>query len=216
MNEIPLLKHSILYAADPLCPWCYGFYPVFRKILESYSDRIRFSLILGGLRFGETAEPFTPELSKILKYEWRDAEAVTKQPFVPEILNRTDILYNSLNACKAIIAVQKISPEIVFEYLGEVSKTFFYENRNPTEYETFLNAARKLGVDPDRFRKTFEDEDTESETWTDFYYGFSAGVSAFPTFIFSDGVESGVLIRGYHSFEQVDSILKDYFRSIRV
>ncbi|TGK34491.1 DsbA family protein [Leptospira gomenensis] len=216
MNEKRPLTHSILYAADPLCPWCYGFYPVFRKIQETYSDKIRFSLSLGGLRFGKTAEPLTRELAKILKYEWKDAETVTKQPFHSEILNRNDILYDSFNACKATISVQKISPEKTFEYLGETSKSFFYENRNPGEYETFLTVAQKVGIDPDRFQKTYEDKDTESETWADFYYGFSAGISAFPTFIFSDGVESGVLIRGYHTYEQTDSILKDYFRSVRV
>ncbi len=209
------LQHSILYAVDPLCPWSYGFAPVFERIQEEYKDKIRFSLVLGGLRFGESAELLTPELARILKHEWKDAEALTKQSFQLGILEQKDFRYDSFPACRAVISAQKINPEITFQYLHTLSKTFFYGNQDPTSAETFFKIAETVGIPKKEFQSVFEDKDTEMETQNDFYFGFSLGVSAFPSLVFSDGAESGILARGYHSYEQLDSILKDYFRAVR-
>ncbi|MBM9579598.1 DsbA family protein [Leptospira sp. 201903070] len=215
MNQNDSLQHSILYAADPLCPWSYGFGPVFEKIQQEYKDKIRFSLVLGGLRFGESAVPLTSEFSRVLKHEWKDAEALTKQPFQLEILEKKELKYDSFPACRAVISAQKIRPEIAFQYLHGLSKSFYHENRDPTSPETFLGLAEKFEISKKEFLSVFEDKDTEAETLNDFYFGFSLGVSAFPSLVFSDGMESGILARGYHSYEQLDSILKDYFRAVR-
>ncbi|AOP35020.1 protein-disulfide isomerase [Leptospira tipperaryensis] len=215
MNQNDSLQHSILYAADPLCPWSYGFGPVLERIQKEYNDKIRFSLVLGGLRFGETAEPLTPEFARALKHEWKDAEALTKQPFQLGILEQKDIRYDSFPACKAVISAQKIKPEIAFQYLHAFSKAFYHENQDPTSVETFATIAERFEIPKKEFQSVFEDKDTEMETLNDFYFGFSLGVSAFPSLVFSDGAESGILARGYHSYEQLDSILKDYFRAVR-
>ncbi|TGM52889.1 DsbA family protein [Leptospira adleri] len=215
MSQNDSLQHSILYVTDPLCPWSYGFGPVLEKIREEYKDKIRFSLVLGGLRFGESSETLTPELARILKHEWKDAEALTKQPFELGILERKNVYYDSFPACKAVISAQKINPEIAFQYLHALSKKFFQENQDPNSSETFLELAKTFGISKKEFQSVFEDKDTETETQNDFYFGFSLGVSAFPSLVFSDGAESGILTRGYHSYEQLDSILKDYFRAVR-
>lgn len=81
MNRNEPIRHSILYVTDPLCPWCYGFGSVMKRIKEKYENKIRFSLVLGGLRFEESAELLTPELARVLKHEWKDAEFTTKQSF---------------------------------------------------------------------------------------------------------------------------------------
>ncbi|XDD51039.1 DsbA family protein [Leptospira sp. WS92.C1] len=214
MNKNNSIRHSILYATDPLCPWCYGFDPVVKKVREEYKDKIRFSLVLGGLRYGDTAEPLSSELSRILKHEWKDAESLTKQPFQQGIFAETEILYDSQPACRAVITIQKIKPEFAFEYLGELSKTFFFKNQDPRSLETLSTLAETFQISKEEFKTVFEDKDTKAEALNDFYFSFSLGVSAFPTLVFSDGLESGILARGYHSYEQLDSILKDYFRSV--
>ncbi|EQA53453.1 DsbA family protein [Leptospira kmetyi] len=215
MNQDQPIQHSILYAVDPLCPWCYGFGPVVEKIRETYKDKIRFSLVLGGLRFEDSSEFLTPELARILKHEWKDAESITKQPFNTDFLNRKDFKYDSFPSCKAVISVQKIDPLIAFNYLNALSKAFYLENSDPTSYETFENLAEKFGIPAATFKTVFEDKDTDLETRNDFYFGFSLGVGAFPSLVFSDGTENGILTRGYCTYEEVDSILKDYFRAAR-
>ncbi|EMO26732.1 hypothetical protein LEP1GSC170_1401 [Leptospira interrogans serovar Bataviae str. HAI135] len=187
--------------------FCYG------KNKGRIQNKIRFSLVLGGLRFEEGAELLTPELARILKHEWKDAESTTKQPFSLGFLERTNFRYDSFPACKAVISVQKIKPEIAFEYLNALSKSFYFKNQDPTSIETFVKLSEKFGITAQEFKSIFED--TDLETRNDFYYGFSLGVSVFPSLVFSDGIENGILTRGYCTFEQVDSILKEYFRELR-
>lgn len=170
MNQDEPIRHSILYVTDPLCPWCYGFGSVMEKIREEYKNKIRFSLVLGGLRFEDGAELLTPELARILKHEWKDAESITKQPFSLGFLERTDFRYDSFLACKAVISIQKIKPEIAFEYLNALSKSFYFENQDPTSFETFVMLSEKFGITAQKFQSIFED--TDLETRNDFYYGF--------------------------------------------
>lgn len=216
MDQNETRKHSILYAADPLCPWCYGFGPVVQKIREEYKDKIRFDLVLGGLRFGDSAEVLTSESARVLKHEWKDAEFITKQPFQLAPLEQKEFRYDSFASCKAVVSAQKIKPEITFDFLNAISKAFFHESRDPNSIETFIAVAETFEIDPNEFRSVYENGDTDLETKNDFFFGFSLGVSAFPTLVFSDGLENGILTRGYYSYEQVDSILKDYFRSVRI
>ncbi|EKO86677.1 thioredoxin [Leptospira interrogans serovar Grippotyphosa str. 2006006986] len=213
MNRNEPIRHSILYVTDPLCPWCYGFGSVMKRIKEKYENKIRFSLVLGGLRFEESAELLTPELARSLKHEWKDAEFTTKQSFSLGFLEKINFRYDSFLACKAVISVQKIKPEIAFEYLNVLSKSFYFENQDPTSFETFVKQSEKFGITVQEFQTVFEDTDTDLETRNDFYYGFSLGVSVFPSLVFSDGIENGILTRGYCTFEQVDFILKEYFRA---
>jgi len=47
-------ERILWYFADPMCSWCWGFTPAIGAIKESYSDRLKIALMLGGLRPGTT------------------------------------------------------------------------------------------------------------------------------------------------------------------
>ncbi|MFQ5636915.1 MAG: hypothetical protein ACE5IR_02840 [bacterium] len=47
---------EIIYVADPMCSWCWGFSPVLAKIRQVAKDKVTVSLLVGGLRAGETNE----------------------------------------------------------------------------------------------------------------------------------------------------------------
>lgn len=207
-------KHSILYVADPICAWCYGFAPVFSRIREKYSDRIDFSLVLGGLRSGAEVEPFTEEVSEKLKYHWKDVERTSGRIFRYEILKDKSILYDSEPGSRAVVTAQRIDPRVSFDYLDRLSEAFHAEGKDPNSLETYLGIAKEFALSENDFREIFDREETLLEARNDFNYGFILGVTGFPCLVFSDGIERGILTKGYSSFEEVDGILSDYFRSI--
>ena len=45
---------QLIYVADPMCSWCYGFAPVIAAIADAFRERLPISLLLGGLRAGNT------------------------------------------------------------------------------------------------------------------------------------------------------------------
>ncbi|WP_341476457.1 DsbA family protein [Leptospira wolffii] len=207
-------KHSIVYVADPICAWCYGFAPIFSKIREKYSDRIEFTLVLGGLRFGPEAEPFTEEFAEKQKYHWKDVERVSGRSFDYEILKNKNLVYDSEPGARAIITAQRLDPNLSFEYMDRLSEMFHAQGKDPNEPAIHLEIAEQLSLNPKDFRDLYEREETRLEVRNDFNYGYILGVTAFPCLVFSDGIDRGILTRGYLPFAEVDEILSDYFRSI--
>ena len=49
----------LVYFADPMCSWCYGFSPVIGAIAERFEGRMPLDLVMGGLRAGNTS-PMRP------------------------------------------------------------------------------------------------------------------------------------------------------------
>ena len=47
-------QRHLLYVADPLCSWCYGFAPVIGAIADRYGAEAPVRVVMGGLRPGET------------------------------------------------------------------------------------------------------------------------------------------------------------------
>jgi putative protein-disulfide isomerase len=52
MPSQPATAPHLLYIADPLCSWCYGFAPVINELRERFEGRLPVRLLMGGLRAG--------------------------------------------------------------------------------------------------------------------------------------------------------------------
>ncbi len=47
-------ERNLIYLADPMCSWCWGFSPVIAGIKQRFGDALPIRLIIGGLRPGTT------------------------------------------------------------------------------------------------------------------------------------------------------------------
>ena len=47
--------HRLVYFADPMCSWCYGFAPVVSVLAERFEERMPLQVVMGGLRAGNAA-----------------------------------------------------------------------------------------------------------------------------------------------------------------
>ena len=50
----------LIYFADPMCSWCYGFWPVIAAVQAAFGETLPIRLVMGGLRPG-TTEVMTEE-----------------------------------------------------------------------------------------------------------------------------------------------------------
>ena len=58
----------LLYIADPLCSWCYGFGPELARVLERHPDA-ELDLLMGGLRPYNT-ERMSERFKEMLRGHW--------------------------------------------------------------------------------------------------------------------------------------------------
>ena len=60
---------QLIYFADPMCSWCYGFSPVVRAMRQRFGEVLPMRLIMGGLRPG-TADPMPEAARRNLVRHW--------------------------------------------------------------------------------------------------------------------------------------------------
>src|SRR5690606_27099081 len=74
------MDKELVYFADPMCSWCYGFAPVVAAIEQHFRGRLPLRLVMGGLRAGQT-QPMRDKDRDYVRNEWVRVNAATGQPF---------------------------------------------------------------------------------------------------------------------------------------
>jgi putative protein-disulfide isomerase len=174
---------ELVYIGDPLCSWCWGFAPSLRLAREAFASKLRFTILVGGLRTGDAAHPLGEPLRGYLRQAWREVEKRSGQPFDFAFLDRDGFLYDTEPACRAVVTARRLRPDtfFAFDYNETLQDAFYRRGMDPTAMQTFLDVASELGLDQGEFRRTFEDLDTLRETRSDFEAARSLGAAGFPT-----------------------------------
>src|SRR3990167_362664 len=77
----------LIYFADPMCSWCYGFSPVIGQIRQAFGRSLPIRLVMGGLRPG-TDTPTTEKAKAELVGHWGHVHEATGLPFDGAVLDR--------------------------------------------------------------------------------------------------------------------------------
>ncbi|UTP38632.1 DsbA family protein [Phenylobacterium sp. LH3H17] len=198
----------LIYFADPMCSWCYGFSPVIGQIRQAFGRSLPIRLVMGGLRPG-TDTPTTDKAKAELVGHWGHVHEATGLPFDGAVLDRPGFLYDTDPAARAVVRVRREDPEKALVYLGRVQQAFYAQNQDVTKPETLADLAAELGVDREAFLADFETDDLKHETWADYGTSQRAGVTGFPTLVAGPSADGtyGVVTRGYQPAEQVLPLL---------
>lgn len=199
-------KLNIIYFADPMCSTCYGFSPQLTKTLQVLGEDVHFRMIMGGLR------PFNTEtmedLGGFLMREWSYINQLSGQPFKFDLLSDHTFLYDTEPACRAVVTIRNMAPELTFSFFTILQEAFYKENRKITHSEVITDLVSRFGVDTVEFCNQFESEAMRALTLQDFDYTSKIGVKKFPTLAVQRGEQLIVLGRGYVKAEALISVYK--------
>jgi putative protein-disulfide isomerase len=202
-------KFHLIYFADPMCSWCYGFSPVIAAVQTRYGEALPVHLILGGLRAGAT-EPMGAEDMASIREHWEHVHELTGQPFDWRFFERDHFVYDTEPACRAVVVLRRQGPETAMAALRRLHETFYAGNRDITDAQTLAGIAAELGVDRDRFLADWHSEEAKAHTKQDFALTQGSGVQGFPTLIAGRADDDGysLITRGYQPVEAVTDILE--------
>ena len=195
-------ERILWYFADPMCSWCWGFTPAISAIKESYSDRLKIALMLGGLRPG-TTEPVTPKFREETLHHWQDVHKMTGQPFAFEGAMPEGFVYDTEPASRAVIAVAEINPETTFPYFKSVQAAFYTQGQDVTKTETLAELAEQHNIDKPKFLERFESEDVKNKTRAHFRITREVGVRGFPTIVLQAESGQKLLTNGCRPLEEL-------------
>ncbi len=201
--------HSLVYIADPMCSWCWGFSPVLEEIRRHYEGRVSFQLMLGGLRPGNT-ERFDASRRAYILNHWHAVHNRTGQPFNFEFQMGPNFIYDTDPASRAIGVIRKLMSGKEWDFLKRIQKAFYVQNADVTSSEILGNLALELGMDPLQFSRTFQDSKTKELVWDEFDQARQFGVDGFPTLIGLYGKTVSTLMHGFQDFETLVPLIDKF------
>ncbi len=207
---------QLIYFADPMCSWCYGFSPVVRAMRQRYAGILPIRLIMGGLRPG-TTEPMPAEARRGLVHHWDEIGAMTGVAFSPALAEREGFVYDTDPAARAVVLARRLSEEDALDMLEKAHLAFYAEGRDVTDEVVLADIAAGLDFDRDSFLAGLRHASLKEETWGDYSIARKAGVTGFPTLIVgpnADGTYAPVT-RGYNDADVVLAGIEMWLAGVR-
>ena len=201
-----MAEQSLVYVADPMCSWCWGFSPVIASVVTRFGEQAPVTLILGGLAPG--ASRLMDDANKAMVREhWDHVHEATGQPFDYGFFEREDFVYDTEPPCRAVVVARRLAPERAVIFLNHLHAAFYRDNRNVTDAKTLCDLASGFGFDRDTFAHDLASESARQETRGDFEFTRRLGISGFPALVGFDGESLTPITVGYRPWEQVESII---------
>lgn len=213
-----MMEKTLWYIADPMCSWCWGFSPVIEKTRLEYAGKVKFELLLGGLRPGTKIPLPAAQREEILGH-WQAVHRATGQPFRFEGAMPEGFIYDTEPASRAVIAVSLLDGEMVFPFFRQVQSAFYAEQQNVTAPDVLGRLAGAAGLDEQRFLQVFGSDAARSRTLENFQEARGRGVGGFPA-VMMQGPQRyagyALLVRGYCPYETLRSRLDAWLAGVAV
>jgi putative protein-disulfide isomerase len=192
---------NLIYVADPMCSWCYGFAKPLDELLAQPGPAapLHLALVMGGLR-PFTTEPMAPGRADELAGHWRHVAEASGQPFAPAphaALHDPAFVYDTEPASRATVTVRTHWPKLVWRYLKAVQHAFYAEGKNVTQAEVLADVAVALGIPRADFAKAFASQEMRDATLADFAQSQSWGIRGFPALIAEHGDHLHLVGQGF-------------------
>ena len=203
------MKKEILYIGDPMCSWCWGFSSVIDAIQNDFDHEAPLSIILGGLHAFDSF-PMGNDYKTDIRHHWEDVSKATGAIFDYRFFDRNNFILDTEPACRAVVTMRQIKPDVVLSFYESISRSFYSENKDTTVLETFKLLVEKFDVDFDKFKQKFNSEKTKGETKKDFQVSQRLGVTGFPTLIIKEGDKLALLAGGYQPYKRLKPAIKNW------
>jgi putative protein-disulfide isomerase len=195
----------LIYVFDPMCSWCYGFGPELSGLL-TVLPQARLDIVVGGLRPFNT-QVMDGKLKDTLLSHWAHVAEASGLPFNQNSLAREDFVYDTEPACRALVAVRRLLPDLSstqsLAVCHAVQAAFYAQALDVTQGAVLaqvvthcLLAAGEAMIEA-QFLAAWEADETKRETIKDFEQSQRWGITGFPTLVLVKGDELYMLASGY-------------------
>lgn len=200
-------RRHLIYIADPMCSWCWGFSPVVKAVHEHFGARLPLQLLLGGLAIGTTKAADEAGKEEI-RHHWKHVAELTGQPFDFSFFEREGFVYDTEPACRAVVAARRLRSESALDFLSHLHRAFYTQNRDITDQATLNALAAEFGFERVQFETALDADETGDETRADFQITRRFGIDGYPTLLAGDG-EGGysIITLGYQSQVKIEGMI---------
>ena len=169
---------------------------------------LELTIILGGLRPGETASPLDTTLRPYLKHHWEEVARVSGQAFNFATLERENWTYDTELPARAVVAMRQLAPRHTFDFFKQLQKAFYVDALDITDSEVYPVLLKPYGLDSSAFLNLMLSQAIKEETYSDFATARDWGINGFPSTVLRQGESLRLLSSGYQPFERLNAVLR--------
>lgn len=207
--------HHLIYIADPMCSWCYGFGPQLNALLDAL-PAAQLDIVTGGLRAYNTEVMDETRKATILTH-WKHVEQASGLPFSTAGIARPGFIYDTEPACRAVVAARILGEDLpsrsILDVFHAIQHAFYAEGRDVTSLQVLAEvgaAALTAACDPAGlieppiatldsavFLDTLRAASTISETRQDFAQAQRWGIQGYPALVLEHDATLHLICSGY-------------------
>lgn len=188
---------ALVYVADPMCSWCYGFAPTIARLQSDFADSLAFRLVMGGLR-PYTKDPMRDVDRRFVREHWEHVHETTGQPFDFGFFERPHFVYDTEPAARAVVTARGLSADREIALFDAIQTAFYARNEDVTDASVLTRLAAGVGLDAREFSSHYGSPAMQEATLQDFRVAHGSGLTGFPTLLIGrPGEAHHVLTRGY-------------------
>lgn len=208
-------KLIITNFTDPVCTWCWGEEPIFRRLETHFPGQIEFRYVMGGLvrNIDEFTDPSnhidagSEGANKQIVSHWKESEKRHRMPIQEEGF----ALFSKENPSTypqniAYKAAQMVDPKRADLFLKRIREKTLAFAEVTSRTDVLMSIASEVGIDVGPMLKHLRDGSAEKAFHTDMALGRNLGISGFPSFIVKYN-NSSYLLRGFTDYDTFDEVI---------
>lgn len=204
------MDRKLIYFADPMCSWCWGFQPVMSQIATRLEGEAEIVIFVGGLR-PYTEHVMTDKDKSYVRNHWEHVQEATGQVFDFGLFDRTDFTYDTEPACRAVVAARLLDAGKAHAMLNRLHEAFYAEGKDVTKSDVLAELAGELGLDPAAFAAMHASEEARQLTLAEFQYTQRSQIGGFPTLVgVAEGAQPVALTMGYQPWQSMQPIVESW------
>lgn len=211
---------KLYYVHDPMCSWCWGFYPQWQALksalAQRFDDRLEVVNVVGGLAV-DSHEPMPESMQQAIQGYWRDIQSQLGTEFNFDFWTLNTPRRSTFESCRATLAItyqcksadeKKTAQNAMID---AIQKAYYLRAMNPSDVEVLSALAEELGFDRQRFKADMISAQLAEEFDRQLQLARSLPIDGFPSLVIEvDGVHHKIP-RDYHNHESMLLAIEAFF-----
>jgi len=199
----------LYYVHDPMCSWCWGFSPTWKKICSALAKDTEIKYLLGGLA-PDSNEPMPEAMQQEIAGYWKKIQQhIPGTEFNFEFWSKCQARRSTYPACRAVIAARKQNPEIELKMIEAIQKAYYLNAQNPSDDATLITLADSLELNAQQFSDDLNAIETQQQLEKEIIFGRNIGAQGFPSLVLETGGQYQRLPVDYNDSSKTINYIKN-------
>ena len=192
---------NLIYIADPMCSWCYGFGPELAALLAGLPG-LPVEIVVGGLR-PHQAQPMDDAAKNELMAHWKAVHEISGLPFSDAAVEQSGFVYNTEPACRAVVTARTLASQHTWAVFQAIQHTFYELGRDVTQGTVLAEVccatltANGIATTPVAFQTLWASEAMMLATQQDFAQTKNWKIDGFPTLVLERNGQLDMVTSGF-------------------